>query len=66
MKNKDINAKSASFSNGAKSGVCKDFKDIYKLLDLIQDVQNSEKTLPTNGVKETEEKMDYGNKRNRP
>ena len=66
MKNTDTNAKYASFSNGEKSGVCKDFKDIYKLLDLIQDVQNPEKTLQTNGVKETEEKTDYGNKRNRP
>ena len=62
MKNTDTNAKSGNYSNGAKSGVCKDFKDIYKLLDLIQDVQNSERALPTNGVKETEEKTDYGNR----
>ena len=60
MKNKDINAKSASFSNGAKSGVCKDFKDIYKLLDLIQDVQNSEQTLPTSGKKATKERKEIG------
>ena len=62
MKNTDTNAKSGNYSNGAKSGVCKDFKDIYKLLDLIQDVQNSEKTLQINGVKEIEEKKDYGNR----
>ena len=62
MKNKDTAAKSDNYLHGAKSGVCKDFKDIYKLLDLIQDVQNSEKVLPTNGVKETEEKTDYGNR----
>ena len=62
MKNTDIDAKQGNSSNGAKNGVCKDFKDIYKLLDLIQDVQNSEKTLQTNGVKETEEKTDYGNR----
>ena len=62
MKNKDTAAKSGNYSHGAKSGVCKDFKDIYKLLDLIQDVQNSEKTLQINGVKEIEEKKDYGNR----
>lgn len=62
MKNKDTNAKSGSYSGGVKSGVCKDFKDIYKLLDLIQDVQNSRVTLQTNGVKETEEKQDNGNR----
>ena len=62
MKNTDTNVKLGSSSNGAKSGVCKDFKDIYKLLDLIQDVQNSERALPTNGVKEAEEKTDYGNR----
>ena len=62
MKNTDTNVKLGSSSNGEKSGVCKDFKDIYKLLDLIQDVQNSERALPTNGVKETEEKTDYGNR----
>ena len=62
MKNKDTNAKSGNYSGGVKSGVCKDFKDIYKLLDLIQDVQNSRVTLQTSGLKETEEKKDYGNR----
>lgn len=62
MKTKDTNAKSGNYSGGVKSGVCKDFKDIYKLLDLIQDVQNSRVTLQTNGVKETEEKQDNGNR----
>jgi len=61
MKNKDTNAKLGNYSNGAKNGVCKDFKDIYKLLDLIQDVQNSEKILPTNGKKAIEEKKGIGN-----
>lgn len=60
MKNKDTNAKSGSYSGGVKSGVCKDFKDIYKLLDLIQDVQNSRVTLQTSGLKETEEKKEIG------
>lgn len=62
MKNKDTNAKSGNYSGGVKSGVCKDFKDIYKLLDLIQDVQNSRVTLQTSGLKETEEKQDNGNR----
>jgi hypothetical protein len=64
MKNKDTNVKSDNLSNGGKSGVCKDFKDIWKLMDLVQELQNSEQTLPTSGQKVTEEKKDYGNKRN--
>lgn len=63
MKNKDTNAKSGNYSSGVKNGVCKDFKDIYKLLDLIQDVQNSRVTLQTNGVKETEVKKEIGDER---
>ena len=49
MKKKDIGAKSGNYSHGAKSGVYKDFKDIYKILDLVTELQNSERTLPTNG-----------------
>jgi hypothetical protein len=64
MKNTDINAKSGNLSNGGKSGVCKDFKDIYKLMDLVQELQNSEKILPTNGQKVTEEKKENGDERN--
>lgn len=60
MKNKDTNAKSGNYSGGVKSGVCKDFKDIYKLLDLIQDVQNSEKILPNSGQKVQEGNMEDG------
>lgn len=62
MKNTATNPKSANLSNGDKSGVCKDFKDIWKLMDLVTELQNSERTLPTNGVKEIGEKKDYGNK----
>jgi len=64
MKNTDINAKSGNLSNGGKNGVCKDFKDIYKLMDLVQELQNSEKILPTNGQKVTEEKKENGDERN--
>jgi hypothetical protein len=64
MKNTDINAKSGNLSNRGKSGVCKDFKDIYKLMDLVQELQNSEKILPTNGQKVTEEKKETGDERN--
>jgi hypothetical protein len=63
MKKTDINAKSGNLSNGGKSGVCKDFKDIYKLMDLVQELQNSEKTLPSNGQKVTEEKKEIGDER---
>jgi hypothetical protein len=62
MKNTDTNAKSDNSSNGVKNGVCKDFKDIWKLMDLVTELQNSERTLPTNTVKGTEEKKDYGNR----
>jgi len=64
MKNTDINVKSGNLSNGGKSGVCKDFKDIYKLMDLVQELQNSEKILPTNGQKVTEEKKENGDEIN--
>jgi hypothetical protein len=60
MKKKDIDAKSGSYSHGAKSGVCKDFKDIYKILDLIQDGQNSIETLQNNGNVEIEVKKEIG------
>jgi hypothetical protein len=49
MKPIDTNPKSGNSSNGGKSGVCKDFKDIWKLMDLVTELQNSERTLPTNG-----------------
>ena len=49
MKNKDTKQKSDNSLNGGKSGVCKDFKDIWKLMDLVTELQNSERTLPTNG-----------------
>ena len=61
MKKKDIVAKSGNYSHGAKSGVCKDFKDIYKILDLIQDVQNSLETLPNNGKNQTVGNGEGGN-----
>jgi hypothetical protein len=64
MKNKDTNVKSGNSSNGGKNGVCKDFKDIYKLMDLVQELQNSEKILPTNGQKVTEGKRENGDERN--
>ena len=64
MKNKDTNAKLGNLSNGGKSGVCKDFKDIWKLMDLVQELQNSEKILPTNGQKVTEDKKENGDERN--
>jgi hypothetical protein len=60
MKNTDTNAKSDNSSNGVKNGVCKDFKDIWKLMDLVTELQNSERTLPTNGVRETGEKKVNG------
>ena len=60
MKNKDTAAKSGNYSHGAKSGVCKDFKDIYKILDLIQDGQNSLETLQNNGNVEIEVKKEIG------
>ena len=60
MKNKDIVAKSGNYLHGAKSGVCKDFKDIYKILDLIQDGQNSLETLQNNGNVEIEVKKEIG------
>ena len=63
MKNKDTVVKSGNSSNGAKSGVCKDFKDIWKLMDLVQEFQNSEQILPTNGQKVTEEKKEIGDER---
>lgn len=63
MKKKDINAKSGNYSHGAKSGVCKDFKDIYKILDLIQDEQNSIEILENNGKKAIEVKKEIGDER---
>ena len=61
MKKKDTAAKSDSYSHGAKSGVYKDFKDIYKILDLIQDGQNSLETLQNNGNVEIEVRKEDGN-----
>lgn len=61
MMKKGINAKSGNYSGGAKSGVCKDFKDIYKLMDLVQELQNSEQTLRTSGQKVTEGSVEDGN-----
>jgi len=63
MKNKDTVAKLDNSLNGGKSGVCKDFKDIWKLMDLVQELQNSEKILPTNGQKVTEDKKENGDER---
>ena len=60
MKKKDINAKLGNYSHGAKRGDCKDFKDIYKILDLIQDGQNSIETLQNNGNVEIEVKKETG------
>ena len=62
MKNTDTNVKSDNSSDGGKSGVCKDFKDIWKLMDLVTELQNSEQTLRINGVRETEEKVNHGNR----
>ena len=62
MKNTDTNVKSDNLSDGGKSGVCKDFKDIWKLMDLVTELQNSEQTLRINGVRETEEKVNHGNR----
>lgn len=62
MKPTDTNAKSDNSSGGVKNGVCKDFKDIWKLMDLVTELQNSERILPTNGAREIEEKKDYGNR----
>jgi hypothetical protein len=63
MKPIDTNAKSDNSSNGVKNGVCKDFKDIWKLMDLVQELQNSEKILPTSGQKVTEDKKEIGDER---
>jgi len=60
MKPTDTNAKSGNSLNGDKNGVCKDFKDIYKLMDLVQELQNSEKILLTSGQKATEDKIRIG------
>jgi hypothetical protein len=60
MKPTDTNAKSDNLSNGVKNGVCKDFKDIWKLMDLVQELQNSEKILPTSGQKAQEANMEGG------
>ena len=60
MKKKDINAKLGNYSHGAKSGVCKDFKDIYKILDLIQDEQNSIEILQNNGKRVIEDNSENG------
>jgi hypothetical protein len=60
MKPTDTNAKLGNSLNGVKNGVCKDFKDIYKLMDLVQELQNSEKILQTSGLKETEDKKEIG------
>ena len=62
MKNKDTKQKSDNSLNGGKSGVCKDFKDIWKLMDLVTEFQNSEQTLRINGARETEEKVNHGNR----
>jgi hypothetical protein len=62
MKNTDTNVKLDNSSDGGKSGVCKDFKDIWKLMDLVTELQNSEQILRINGVKETEEKVNHGNR----
>jgi hypothetical protein len=62
MKNTDTNVKSDNLSDGGKSGVCKDFKDIWKLMDLVTELQNSEQTLRINGARETEEKVNHGNR----
>ena len=64
MKNKNTNAKLGNLFNGEFNGVCKDFKDIYKLMDLVQELQNSEQTLQINGQKATEEKKENGDERN--
>lgn len=53
MKKKDIVVKSGNYSFGEKNGVCKDFKDIYKILNLIQDEQTSIEILESNGKKAT-------------
>jgi hypothetical protein len=63
MKKKDTNAKSGNSYDGVLNGVCKDFKDIYKLMDLVTELQNSERTLPTNGQKVTKEKRENGDER---
>jgi hypothetical protein len=63
MKNTDTNAKLGNSLNGGKSGVCKDFKDIWKLMDLVTELQNSERILPTNGQKVTEQKKENGDER---
>ena len=62
MKNKDTNAKSDNLLNGGKNGVCKDFKDIWKLMDLVTELQNSEQISRINGARETEEKINHGNR----
>jgi hypothetical protein len=63
MKPTDTNAKSDNLSNGVKNGVCKDFKNIWKLMDLVTELQNSERTLQTSGQKVTEDKKEIGDER---
>lgn len=62
MKPTDTNAKSGSLLDGELNGDCKNSKDIYKMLNLIQDAQNYVEALRINGPKVTEEKKDYGNR----
>ena len=59
----DTNVKLDNSSDGVKNGVCKNFKDIWKLMDLVTELQNSERTLPTNGAKGTEGNGEFGNER---
>ena len=62
MKNTDTNAKSATGLNSEKKKVCKSFADLSTLMDWVVDGHQSCEIYPSNGVKETEEKQDYGNR----
>ena len=62
MKPTDTNAKSDTGSNSEKKKVCKSFAELSKLMDLIVDGHQSCEIYKTSGLKETEEKKDYGNR----
>ena len=62
MKPTDTNVKSATGSKSGKKKVCKSFADLSQLMDWIVDGHQSCEIYQTSGVKDQEEKQDYGNR----
>ena len=58
----DTNAKLDTGSSSEKKKVCKSFADLSTLMDWVVDGHQSCEIYPSNGVKETEEKKDNGNR----